>query len=236
MQPFKSILLLALSSCLYCATANASFIQYDSCTGANACLIAPISGPIPNPIATNPNDGILLGWDEIQNFTLTNNLYIDRVANTGASYIGQDASGYYVIAGTMISSHYFQWDSGAGSSLRVNATLNVDANIFGFISSNVNLLASDNLLGLAGYNYSTFNARGLENNDWTSFAPGGITNTVDINWRATSPGDWARLITASAPTVTSPSQIPEPHALMLFGLGLFGLSRLKIRSYTNFVK
>jgi len=229
MKHYRSILLLALSSCFYCATANASFIQYDSCTGANACLIAPNSAPIPNPISANPNDGVLLGWNEIQHFTLTSNLYIDRVANTGANYIGQDANGYYVIAGTMVSSHYFQWDPGSGSSNRVNATLNFDADIFGFIGSDANLIASDGLLGLPGYNYSQFGLRGLENNDSTTFAPGGSNNLVDISWGAGSPGDWARLITASAPTVVPPSQIPEPHALILFGLGLFGLSRLKIR-------
>jgi len=224
----KSLTIIALTSLFCFSNATAGIIGYDSCTGAVACLIAPDSAPIPNPISANPNNDLLLGWDEIQDFTLTSNLYIDLVADFGASYIGQDANGTYVIAGTTISSHYFQWDSSAGSNSTVNATINFDAEVFGFISSVDNLVASDDILGLSGFDYTVFNARGLENQDSTLFSPGGNNNLVDISWIATSPGDWGRAITASAGV--PPSQIPEPHALLLLGLGLAGLVRFTPRT------
>lgn len=226
MRASKLSLLLLLPVVLYATSSQATLIQYDSCTGANACLIAPDDTPIPNPIAQNPNNGLLLGWNEVQNFTLTNNLYIDRVADDTASFVGQDSNGYYIIAGTVVSSHYFQWDPGSGSNSRVNATLKFDSDIFGFIYSDTNLENSDDALGLPGFDYADFGLRGLESADITNFSPGGDNSSVDISWQASSPGDWTRLITAFSPTAP-PSSIPEPTSLLLFALGLLGLSRLR---------
>jgi len=222
----KKLLIAALCSVFVTTAANATLIQFDTCVGANACKIAPNEAPIPNPITANPNAGILLGWNELQNVTLTENLYIDRVADPSASFVAQDSNGYYIIAGTIVSSHYIEWDPGAGSSNTVKATLNFDSDIFGFITSDDNLANSDAALGLTGYDYADFGLRGLESNDVTNFSPSGDNSLVDIKWKASSPGDWTRLITAFSPSAP-PSEIPEPATLLLFGLGLLGLARLK---------
>lgn len=219
-------LLTLLSILLYAANSHATLIQYDTCTGANSCLIAPDDAPIPNPISPNPNNGTLLGWNEVQNFQLTNNLYVDRVADDTASFVGQDNNGYFIIAGTVVSSHYFQWDPGSGSNSRVDATLNFDSDIFGFIYSDNNLFDSDDALGLPGFDYADFGLRGLESNDVTNFSPGGDNSLVDISWNAGSPGDWTRLITAFSPGAP-PASIPEPTSLLLFAMGLLGLSLLR---------
>lgn len=209
------------TAALYSAGVGATLIGYNSCTGANSCLVAPDDASIPNPIVSNPNDGILLGWDEQQNVTLSENLYVNRVADPTATFIGSDSRGYYIEAGTIVSSHYFQWDPGSGSSRRVSATLNFDSDIFGFITSDRNLFDSDAQLGLTGYDYADFGARGLEGGDTTDFAPGGDSSLVDINWLASSPGDWTRLLTAYSPAADDdPTSVPEPGTLGLFGFGL----------------
>jgi len=222
----KRLLFAALGSVLMTTGANATLIQFDMCVGANACKIAPDEAPIPNPIIADPNLGVLLGWDEMQNVTLTQNLYINRVADPTASFVDQDAKGYFILAGTIVSSHYIEWDPGAGSDAAVQATLNFDSDIFGFITSDENLANSDAALGLAGFDYADFGLRGLEKGDVTDFSPGGDKSLVDINWRASSPGDWTRLITAFSPGAP-PSEIPEPTTLLLFGLSLMVLARTR---------
>ena len=201
-------------------SANATIVEFSSCTGANDCLIAPGDIAIPNPVAKNPNNGYLIGWNETQNYTLTSDLRVDRVANPLASFVEKVGTDYLLKAGTVVSSHYFQWDPGAGSAGTVNATIGFDSEIFAFITATGNLASSDAFLGLPGLDYGTFTNRGLEGGDDTDFAPGGDNTLVDISWYAGNPGDWTRLITAYSPAAV----VPEPSiiALMLGGLGLVG--------------
>lgn len=192
--------------------AHATLVSITNVTGANAAII---TNTPPNPIAQDPNDGILLAWNEVQNFTLTEDLLVDRVFDESASFVEKISNSEYKIkAGTIVSSHYLQWDPGNGSSASVSATIELDSQVFAFITEDKNLFASDPFLGLPGLDYADFKLRGLENGDITSFnGP-----NVDINWSAGSPGDWTRLITAFSPTAV----IPEPSTVALAGLGLLG--------------
>ena len=200
-------------------TANATLIELADCTGAVACNIT--TSP-PNPVVQNPNDGILLAWNELQNFTLETDLRVDRVFDPSASFV-EDAGGgdFYLKAGTVVSSHYLQWDP-AGSSGSVSATIKLDSQVFAFITADQNLFNSD-FLGLSNLDYNDFGLRGLESGDTTDFNG----EDVDINWTASSPGDWTRLITAYSPAAAS---IPEPNNLGLFLVGcLLIVLRLTIR-------
>lgn len=212
-------------------SAHATLLGYNSCAGAINCLIAPDQIALPNPIVQNPNNGLLIGWDERQNITLTSDLKVDRVADPSASFVGGSAGSYYIKAGTIVSSHYFQWDPVNGGSSRVTAELNFDSDIFGFITSDANLFASDAALGLAGLDYADFGFRGLESGDTTNFAPNGDNSLVDISWSASSPGDWTRLITAYSPAAVESANVPEPMSLSLLGLGMaiIGFSRKKAK-------
>ena len=173
-------------------TANATIVGYTGCTGANSCDVTTTP---PDPVTQDPNDGILLGWNEVQNTTLTADLRVDR-------------------------SHYFQWDPGNGSAGTVEATINLDSQVFAFITDTQKLFDSDAALGLSALDYNDFGLRGLESGDTTNFNG----ENVDIDWTASSPGDWTRLITAFSPAAA----IPEPGALAPFGLGLAAFAGLRI--------
>ena len=205
--------------------ANATIIGFgptadgtnDCTSGAvNACLIAPDQAPIPNPVARNPNDGILLVWNEVQNFTLTQDLRVDRVADDSLPFVTADGSDFLIAAGTIVSSHYIQWDPGNGSEGRVDTALLFDSDIFAFITADQNLFDSD-FLGVPGIDYDDFGNRGIEGGDTTVF--GADLTQVDISWRASSPGDWDRIITAFSPAAPEPASI----LMLLAGLGALGL-------------
>lgn len=176
----------------------------------------------------NPNnndDSILYLWDEVQNYTLTQNMWVDRVADLNASYVGVDQTtgNYFIREGTIVSSHYVQWDPLDYDP--VEATLNFDSEIFALITSDINLFNSD-FLGRPGINYGDFHLRGLEQRDTTIFNNG----SVDINWRASNPGDWTRLVTAYSPGA-NPAPVPEPATIFLLGTGLVSLAGMSRKKF-----
>ncbi|MBL4781305.1 MAG: hypothetical protein JKX92_03595 [Porticoccaceae bacterium] len=111
-------------SLFWVLSANATLVGFPVCSGANSCDIT--SSP-PNPVAPDPNNGILLAWDEVQNLTLSQDLHVDRVFDPGASFVETDGSAFIIKSGTVVSSHYLQWDPGSGSSSKVEATITLDS-------------------------------------------------------------------------------------------------------------
>ncbi|WP_375186437.1 VPLPA-CTERM sorting domain-containing protein [Pseudooceanicola sp.] len=195
---------------LAASQAQATLVSLGDCTGGISCTIT--STP-PNPVSQNPNDRTLLAWNEKQNFVLTERLRVDRVFDTNASFVSSAGGGdYFLEVGTIVSSHYIQWDNDGSGSDRIQTTIGLDSQIFAFITADQNLFDSD-YLGLPGLDYADFNLRGLENSDTTIFNG----SDVDIDWTASSPGDWTRLITAYSPS----AEVPVPAALPLL-LGAFG--------------
>ncbi|MEO1493341.1 MAG: hypothetical protein AAFV19_14395 [Pseudomonadota bacterium] len=204
-------LLSAVAACAVIAPvpADAEVIAIPRCTGALACEI--VDTP-PNPVTPDPNNGRLLVWNEVQNVFLEEDLVLDRVADPGSPFVKQlDNGDYAVRAGTLVSSHYLQWDPSYDSSSFVTATIKLDAPVFGFIIDDEKLFASDAALGLPGLDYNDFWLRGLEYEDWTSMRD----DEVEINWSAGSPGDWTRLITAGALIGLAPDAGIAPHARRL---------------------
>lgn len=168
-------------------------------TATNGCFVVTetTSPAIPNPVMQNPNAGQLLVWDEVQNHTLTQALLVDRVADPSASFVTAVSGGFEIAAGTVVSSHYAQWDPGNGSQSRVDTALVFDSDIFAFITNTQKLFDSDDPLARPGIDYNDFGLRGLESGDTTEY--GSDLSRVDISWNASSPGDWTRIITAFSP-------------------------------------
>ena len=197
--------------------AHATLISITPCTGVNLVKCEITTTP-PAIVSADPNDGILLAWDEKQNITLTSKLYVDRVFDPTASFVGSDSGGFFLKTGTIVSSHYVQWDPD-GSSGSVQATINTDSDIFAFIYADLKLFGTDDLLGLDHINYNDFGNRGLEGAGQDTIAFSGGSATID--WYATSPGDWTRMITAYSPAAVT---IDEPHTMLLLSLGILLLA------------
>ena len=132
--------------CSIATTSHATLIDISPCnTDAAAVVACEVTTTPPNPVQPNPNDGLLLAWDEQQNITLTSDLRVDRVADASAPFIRQEGGAFYIIAGTVVSSHYVQWDP-LGSSGTVEATVNLDSTVYGFITNTGRLADTDDLL------------------------------------------------------------------------------------------
>jgi len=228
MKTFRLLFLTILVWLIGGSVAYATAIGIDILSGSSVGALSDFTAPFPfestgNTIIPNGyNDNTLWIWDEQQNVILSANLYVDWVADSSVSYVTPLATGYNINAGTVVSSHYVQWDpDGTG---RVVATLHFDSDIFGYITTDQALFNSDAALGLPGVAYNNFLNRGLEPAE-DSVIIGATAADVDINWLASNPGDWVRLITAYSPSAADP--IPEPATFLLLGSGLLGLVGFK---------
>ena len=175
----------AMAAGLVGSDAAADIIAIDCHWGAEACLIAPDQVALPNPVRPDPNDGLLLVWREQQNVLLPRDVRVNRVLTQNAAF-----NGPVIRAGTVVSSYYLQWDP-LHPRGRVSATLQFDDTVAAAITEDHELFATDPVLGLPTLDYADFTLRGLEPEDEITFDG----TRVDIVLRASSPGDWVRLIT-----------------------------------------
>ncbi|MGF1689106.1 hypothetical protein L4C36_20890 [Photobacterium japonica] len=205
-------------------SAQATLVSIDNCAGnvsSGPAVSCEITETPPAVITKNPNNNKLLAWDEVQNHTLTEPLRVDRVYDPNASFISDAGNGdYFIATGTIVSSHYVQWDPKNSGS--ISADIVLDSQVFAYVTSDANLFASDSALALPGIDYNDFTLRGLEGGDSTLFD--GVSTA--IAWNASSPGDWTRLITAYSPA----AEIAEPAPLPLFLASIFliTLSRRRV--------
>ncbi len=143
-------------------------------------------------------------FDEQQGVLLTDTLLVD---------------GGSIAAGTTVDSHMIFLNTRGTALTQDTQTWTFNSQILGVMSDGNGSLeaASNAILGAAGTVYpGTFNARGLEgsgvvggSNDWYDVVGG---NSIRVFMKVTEPGDWIRVVTASAP-------VPAPGALLLGGLG-----------------
>lgn len=163
-------------------------------TPMNAAIVGGTVMIIPPPVNTgNDNQQInqLLGFDEQQNVVLTTDLVVDKPAGI-------------IPAGTVVSSHYVIYDPPSTASKTANVI--VDQTVLGVIYNATTLNNSD-YLGLPTTNYLNPSGRGIEAVDGDTAT---IVDPVTVSFHLTagSPGDYARIITAST------SIIPGPQFLM----------------------
>ena len=139
----------------------------------------------------------LYAFNQLQNAVLLNNIPADF--------------GPALIAGQRFNSHFVFFDPGPSRSAIGTVTFN--APILAVLALTAKMNASDASFGVPGVTYDTPAARGLEAAT-DSFSVSG--NTLSLRWTASDPGDYIRVLTASA--------VPEPAswALMLAGFSLLG--------------
>lgn len=161
----------------------------------------------------------LYAFNEGQNITLNSNYSV----NIGSA----------LTSGMVISSHYVFFDP--DNSTYQEGWVDFDADILAVITNTSLLLASDDFLN-NNVTYLNPAARGLESVDSVRIgtAPAEL-DRLYVDWRASTPGDYVRVITGysvggenpctnNPPGVGGcPANVPEPSIFALFGVGLVGL-------------
>lgn len=198
MQKLCTTALLALS---LCSAAQASVISVDvDIAGGGSWLDYAGGGKVGNN--SFDANGVFYTMDEAQNTVLAATVAVD---------------GGSVAAGTSVDSHLLWFDPKI--SQRVQASVTFSGRILGVIITQSGLLATNDLLGLAGVTYLMPRLVGLEGADLFSING----NVLMVDWRASTPGDHIRVITAT---------VPVPAAGGLLALGLLGLAAMRRRKRT----
>ena len=154
------------------------------------------------------NDPNLYALDEVQGYTLTAPLILTGPGGTDIT----------LAAGTVVNSHYIEWDPSYDGRGRADITVTFDGPILGVIALTAALQSTDSVFGAANVTYLTNGPRGVEPPGDT-FTIAGNTITLDVYARAP---DGFRVLTAAAP---SPVPLPAAGWLMAGGLGLLRAAR-----------
>ena len=221
---FLRQIFLGLVGLLFVTSSHAIIIggQVTDGSGIFEELGLPFSTPLgpDNTVGDNtfqtPN---LYAFNEGQNITLTQGYNVNIGSN--------------LIKDMIISSHYVFFDP--NGSTRQEGWVDFDADILAVITQTSLLDLSDTFLN-NNVTYLNPGLRGLESNDSVSI--GTVPNELNrlyVNWVASTPGDYVRVITGlsnggtdpcsnnPAGTGGCPTSIPEPSILALMGLGLAGI-------------
>lgn len=199
------------AACLFggcLSQANATIVSGSVTLGGGSFVKLSVPFTASNPDNTVGNDTFqnpnLYGFDEGQNIVIGSNLSVDDRANGagGGSGVGT------LVSGTVVASHYVFFDPAASATQK--GVITFDSDVLAVISSTGRLAASDFLIS-TGVNYLNPADRGLEPGDKVMIT--GLRE-ISVNWTASSPGDYIRVLTAFSPTV------PEPSAWALLALGL----------------
>lgn len=155
--------------------------------------------PPPQVGQNNHNDPTLYAFNELQDVTLGNDLFVD---------------GGSISAGTRVNVHYVFFDPDGPS--RAVGDVTFDGDILGVMSSRFLLVASDFLRAPStNYNSPFSILRGLESNDAYAF----LDDKLFVDFRASSPGDYIRVVTT----------VPIPPAIILFFSALVSLTLFRRR-------
>lgn len=171
--------------------------------------------PLPNPFGTPNSVGNdtfqrphLYGFNEEQNILLLSALSVDEVPGGGSGSIA---------AGTEVASHYIFFDPGPAQSQE--GWVEFDSKILGVITSRGLLIASD-VLANTGVNYLSPSARGLEGGDFAYISlVAGQENRLIVDWTASTPGDYVRVLTEHSPG----APVPEGGSTLALGGLAFAL-------------
>ena len=213
MRFIKSFALIVLIGIAFSIPAGATVIGGGVTNGVGSFvkLTIPFNS---NPLNTVGEDNFqslnLFAFDEDQNISITSEITVNIGTNP--------------IVGDTVASHYVFFDP--LNAIRQQGFVDFDADIFGIITSS-GLLGASDFLANTGITYLGPNFRGLEAEDSVSIDSTNARRML-VNWRASSPGDYVRVLTMESPLAV----IPLPAALPLFLTGLSGLAFVRRRRQT----
>lgn len=208
---YQFIISLIIGAFLLAGNAHAVIIS----TTGNLNLI---SAPTSVERGNLQSDTDIFGFSEVQNYTLTSDLYVNGMG--AGTYMGTGTAASDVIgAGTMVNSYLFHADSITTLLSRFTATATFEEEIIGIIFERADLNSTDSILGNVGTTYSGLNP----NSDYREFEAGaacgvnvvdcatisGDLRTLSLDLGTTSYIDQIRVITRASVNV------PEPSSLIL---------------------
>ncbi|MCG8316359.1 MAG: hypothetical protein MI976_24370 [Pseudomonadales bacterium] len=143
-----------------------------------------------NTVGANTfNTPHLYGFDEDQNIVIARPLAVDIIA----THPNGKSQGGIIPPGTEVASHYIFFDPRKSASQV--GKVSFDSKILGVITSKHYLQQSDRLAN-TNVIYLNPGNRGLEKQDKAIISD---QQSITVDWRASNPGDYIRVITESSP-------------------------------------
>lgn len=186
-----------------------------------------IATPASVNLSALQSDTTIFGFNEIQGYILTTDLFIN---GSGAGlHLGTGNTAIELTSsGTMLNSYIFHVEPVTPEITRFTGTVSFDSNILGIIFETNELNLSDAMLGATGTSYSSGNFRGFEGSgsgpclglyDCATISEN--LREITLDFGTSTQLDQIRIIT---------SPVPVPATIFLFGSALFGIMGFRFRT------
>lgn len=194
----------ALLATLWASPAAAAVLSGTATTPGGGTVV--LGQPVGAPGSDQINTPDVYAFDEVQSYALT----------VALTVTGPDGSDIVLPAGTLVDSHYVEWDPSFADRGWGSASVTFDGPVLGVLIATAALIATDAEFGTAAAGYGTNRYRGVEvPGDTVGF----VGDTVSFNAYGRYP-EGIRVFTLAAPT--EPVPVPGAALFLLTGMAAFG--------------